>query len=80
MSARMSVILEILQRVRPEEDFSRSDDFLADGLLDSFDLITLVSDLDKAYGISIDGTHIVPENFRNVAAIESLLRRNGAVV
>ena len=73
----MSKVLPILTQIRPEFDFSQSDDFFEDGLLDSFDLVTLVSELDKAYGISIDGMDIVPQNFSNVAAIEALLTRNG---
>ena len=68
---------EILKEIRPEFDFASSNDFMADGMLDSFDMVTLVSALDKNYGISIQGTDIVPENFQNLAAIESLLRRNG---
>lgn len=71
-------ILEILREIRPEEDFASSTDFVADGLLDSFDVITLVSDLDRAYAISLDGSEIVAGNFRNVEAIEALLRRHGA--
>ncbi|CAO4180310.1 Carrier domain-containing protein [Methylorubrum aminovorans] len=73
----MSTVLDILAQIRPEFDFSQSNDFFEDGMLDSFDLITLVSELDKSYGISIDGLHIVPENFQNVAAIEALLSRSG---
>jgi acyl carrier protein len=73
----MKRILEILQRVRPEDDFSRSTDFVADGLLDSFDLVMLVADLDQAYGISIAGTDIVPENFRSIESIAALLRKDG---
>lgn len=73
----MSKILAILAQIRPEFDFSQSDDFFEDGMLDSFDLVTLVSDLDKAYGISIDGMDIVPDNFSNVGAIEALLTRSG---
>ncbi|MBB5764181.1 acyl carrier protein [Methylorubrum rhodesianum] len=75
----MSTVVEILTQIRPEFDFSQSSDFFEDGMLDSFDLVTLVSELDKAYGISIDGLQIVPENFQNVAAIEALLSRNGVV-
>jgi methoxymalonate biosynthesis acyl carrier protein len=74
----MKKILDLLSGIRPEFDFSESADFFADGMLDSFDLITLVSDLDKAYAISIDGTDIVPENFRNVDAIAALLVKAGA--
>lgn len=73
----MSKILAILAQIRPEFDFSQSHDFFEDGMLDSFDLVTLVSDLDKAYGISIDGMDIVPDNFSNVGAIEALLTRSG---
>ena len=75
----MSTVVEILTQIRPEFDFSQSSDFFEDGMLDSFDLVTLVSELDKAYGISIDGLQIVPENFPNVAGLEALLSRNGVV-
>ena len=47
-------------------------------MLDSFDMVTLVSALDKNFGISIQGVDIVPENFSNVQTIEALLRKNGA--
>lgn len=73
----MKEIPEILKEIRPEFDFTTSNDFIADGMLDSFDVVTLVSALDKHYGISIQGTDIVPENFQNVATIEALLRKNG---
>jgi len=76
----MSKVLSILQQVRPEFDFSASNDYFEDGLLDSFDLVTLVSELDSAYGISIEGTDILPENFSNLAAIEGLLVRNGVAL
>ena len=73
----MQRILSILQGIRPEFDFASSDDFVGDGMLDSFDVVTLVSDLDKAYGISISGVDIVPENFQNVASIQKLLQKYG---
>ncbi|HEX8414177.1 MAG TPA: acyl carrier protein [Sphingomicrobium sp.] len=69
----MSKVPAILSQIRPELDLSQSADFFEDGVLDSFDLVTLVAELDRTYGISIDGMEIVPENFVNVAAIENLL-------
>ena len=45
--------------------------------MDSFDVVTLVSDIEKNYGISIEGVDILPENFRNAAAIKTLLQRYG---
>ena len=73
----MPTIAEILKEIRPEFDFTASQDFVGDGMLDSFDIVTLVSDLDKAYGISISGLDIVPENFQNIASIQKLLQKQG---
>ena len=73
----MSKVPAILSQVRPDIDFSQSNDFFEDGVLDSFDLVTLVSELDQAYGISIDGMDIVPENFASIEKIEALVSRHG---
>jgi len=73
----MKALPEILREIRPECDFTASSDFMADGMLDSFDMMTLVATLDKTYGISIQGTDIVPENFRNLETIGALLRQCG---
>ena len=70
-------ILEILKDIRPELDFTQSLDFIHDGLLDSFDILMLVSALDKVFGISIDGIEIVPENFSNIDNIQNLLVKYG---
>jgi len=76
----MKSVAEILKEIRPEFDFTASADFMADGMLDSFDMVTLVAALDKNYGISIPGTDILPENFQNIATIETLIRRCGAAL
>ena len=74
----MKTIGEILKEIRPEFDFDNSQELVADGMLDSFDMITLVAALEKTYGISIPGVDIVPENFRNIAAIQQLIERCAA--
>lgn len=73
----MKTVLEVLKDIRPEFDFTTSEDFIADGMLDSFDVVTLISELDLNYGISIAGTDILPENVRNIAAIKQLLGKYG---
>lgn len=73
----MKTTAEILKEIRPEFDFTASQDFIADGMLDSFDMVTLVAALDKTHGISISGVDIVPENFQNLQTIAALLRKNG---
>lgn len=55
-------IIAILNGLRPEFDFSEPVDFIEEGMLDSFDVINLVNELDTKYGISIDGIDVLPEN------------------
>jgi len=73
----MNALAELLKGIRPEFDFTTSTDFLGDGMLDSFDMVTLVATLDKTYGISIAGEEIIPEHFKNLAAIAALLKKYG---
>lgn len=71
-------IIKILTELRPEFDFTQEGvDFIEEGMLDSFDLVTLVSELDSTFGISIDGVDILPENFSSVDAMAALLVKNG---
>ena len=71
-------IIKILTELRPEFDFNQDVDFIEEGMLDSFDVVNLVSELDSLFGISIYGVDILPENFASVEAIENLLKKNGA--
>ena len=69
-------VINILQEIRPEFDFNEPvENFVEAGMLDSFDLVTLVTSLDETFEISIDGTDILPENFCNVVSISSLLNK-----
>ena len=68
-------IAKILNQVRPEFDFSEGHDFIKNGMLDSFDVITLVTSLDEEFGISIEGIDILPENFCTIGAIKRLLSK-----
>lgn len=70
-------IIEILTELRPEFDFSQDIDFIEEGMLDSFDVVNLVTTLDEKYGISIDGIDVLPENFSSVDKIVALLQKNG---
>lgn len=71
-------IIEILKEIRPEFEFDGVENFFDEGMLDSFDLMTLVASLDERFSIKIDGMEILPENFANVEAIEALVKRSRA--
>ena len=65
--------------MRPEYDFSTSQDFTSDGMLDSFDVVTLVSELEEKFSIAIDGEDIIPENFSSVDRIANLVEKSEKV-
>lgn len=73
----MKKIIDLLKELRPEFDFTSSQNFIDDGMLDSFDVVSLVSMMDKEYGISIKGREIVPENFSNLDSIKNLVKKYG---
>ena len=73
------LVIRSLSELRPECDFTQDGiDFIEEGMLDSFDLVSLVTELDQKFGISIDGIDILPENFSTVDAIVKMLIKNGA--
>ena len=69
-------IYEILSETRPEFDFSKSSDFIGDGFLDSFDVVTIISELENSFGVIIDGLEVVPENFTSMDTIRQLVERS----
>ena len=69
-------ILKMLEELRPEFDFDSSKNYILDGLLDSFDIISLISMMEEKYNIHIDGLDIVPENFSSADAIADLVTKS----
>lgn len=69
-------IIKILTDLRPEFDFNQDVDFIEEGMLDSFDLVSLVSDIETELGVAIQGMDIVPENFCSIDAIIKVIEKN----
>lgn len=69
-------IFSILKDLRPEFDFEESDNYVEDGYLDSFDIVTLVSELETAFDVVIDGLDVLPENFETVQDISNLVNKS----
>lgn len=76
----MDKIYEILAQIRPEFDFKESKDFIEDGYLDSFDIVSLVSELEGTFDCIIDALDILPENFDTVEHIAAVVKKNGGTL
>ena len=68
-------IIAALKAVCDDNDFEASKDFLEDGLVDSFQMVELVGELEDAFSIEIGGSDIVPENFVNLDALVKLVSK-----
>jgi len=71
----MERLLQILNEIRSDVDYENETALIDDGILDSLDVVSLVSELNDAYDIEIDMDELVPENFNSVQAILDMIER-----
>lgn len=70
-------IIKILTELRPEFDFTQEGvDFIEEGMLDSFDMVSLVDSIETEMGVAISGMDVLPENFCTVDAICKTIEKN----
>lgn len=67
-------VLKILKGVRQDVDFEKEKALIDDNILDSFDIISIVSDLNDAFNIDITADELEPENFNTLDAIVELVK------
>lgn len=71
----MDKLMKILWEINPDIDFETENALIDGGMLDSFDIVTLVAEIDDAYGVQIPAEALTPENFNSARAIFALIRR-----
>lgn len=71
----MEELLEILTELHPDVDFETCTTLIDDKVLDSFDIVTLVAEIDDRFGVAIPAGELVPENFNSVQAIYDLIEK-----
>ena len=69
-------IISILSELRPEFDFTESVNFIEEGMLDSFDIVNLVDELETQFDFKIDGTDVIPENFSSSDSIAAVIEKS----
>ena len=71
----MDEILEILSELHPDVDFENEEGLVDKRILDSMDIVTLVSEIDDRLDVTIPAEEIIPENFNSAKALSELVRR-----
>ena len=67
--------MEILENLHPEIDFNTCDTLIDDNLIDSFDIVTIISEINEEYDVVIPAEEIVPENFNSAKALYALIQK-----
>jgi len=71
----MEELLSILQDLHPEVDFATCDRLIDDKILDSFDIISLITELSETFEITVPASEIIPENFNSANALWALVQK-----
>lgn len=71
----MTELLEILENLHPEVDFETCTTLIDDKILDSFDIITIISEINEEFDVVIPAEEIIPENFNSVQALYELVTK-----
>jgi acyl carrier protein len=71
----MEKLIEILEGIRPDVDFKTEQKLMDDGILDSFDVVSIISELNDEYEIAIRVNELSPENFNSSEAIMRMVKR-----
>ena len=71
----MEKLMEILEEIRPEADFESCKTLIDDGVLDSFDVMSIISELGDEFDIEIKPAVVVPANFNSAEAMWEMVKR-----
>lgn len=71
----MNELLELLKGIRPDVDFETETALIDDGILDSFDVVSIISELDDVFGVQIRIAELDPDNFNSMKSIWKLVQK-----
>lgn len=69
-----SALLEMLEDLHPDEDFEACNTLVTDKVLDSFDIVSLIAEIDAEFGVIVSADKISPENFNSLDSLCELVK------
>ena len=67
--------MDILADLRPDVDFETETQLITDGILESFDIVSLVAALSDSFEIEIQMKDLIAENFNSAQAMLDMIVR-----
>lgn len=71
---KMEDLLQILSDLHPEVDFETCDTLIDDKILDSFDIVSIIAEIEDQFDVVISAEKIIPENFNSAEALWALIQ------
>lgn len=67
-------IIEIIKEIKPGAEVKEDSHLIDDGIMDSFDMIMFVGELNEAFDVEIGVEEFIPENFESPKTLEALIQ------
>ena len=71
----MDGLIQILESINPDVDYRKETNLIDGKILDSFDIITIISEINEEFDIAIPAEEIIPENFNSAQKLYELIQR-----
>lgn len=71
----MEPLIQILKSLHPEINYETCDTLIDDNIIDSFDIVTLIAEINEEFDVAIPADEIIPENFNSAKALWQIIQR-----
>ena len=71
----MDELIAILKDIHPDVDYATATNLIDGKILDSFDIISLVSEINDKFDVVISAEYMIPENFNSAKALWDLIQK-----
>ncbi len=71
----MDRLIEILEELQPEVDYSTCTNLIDGHYLDSLTILSLVAEIEEAFDITVPAVEIIAENFNSANNLWSMIQR-----
>ncbi len=72
---KMEELLRILSDMHPDVDFETEEHLIDDAVLDSLDIVGLITEISESFDVTITARDIIPDNFNSAKAMYALIER-----